>query len=86
MAPNQDTQIIGYAEPWIVSPGDPVDIKVGSQFSNLGRLFPRLFHSKVTPMVRRDVPRIGGVSWYLGTFQTLTRFRFRVPKKDTITV
>jgi hypothetical protein len=26
---NQDTQIIGYAEPWIVSPGDPVDIKVG---------------------------------------------------------
>ena len=22
------TQIIGYAEPWIVSPGEPVDIKV----------------------------------------------------------
>lgn len=29
MAANQDTQIIGYAEPWIVSPGDPVEIKVG---------------------------------------------------------
>lgn len=29
MPPSQDTQIIGYAEPWIVSPGDPVDIKVG---------------------------------------------------------
>jgi hypothetical protein len=26
---SQDTQIIGYAQPWIVSPGDPVDIKVG---------------------------------------------------------
>lgn len=24
----KDTQIIGYAEPWIVSPGDPVGIKV----------------------------------------------------------
>lgn len=42
MAPNQDTQIIGYAEPWIVSPGDPVDIKVGSQCSKVLRLFPTL--------------------------------------------
>lgn len=23
-----DTQIMGYAEPWIVSPGEPVNIKV----------------------------------------------------------
>ncbi|KAJ0424574.1 hypothetical protein BJY00DRAFT_326499 [Aspergillus carlsbadensis] len=27
---DKDTQIIGYAEPWIVSPGDSVDIKISS--------------------------------------------------------
>lgn len=28
------TQIIGYAEPWIVSPGEPVDVKVCCFFVN----------------------------------------------------
>lgn len=29
MSPNDnDPQIIGYAEPWIISPGEPVEIKV----------------------------------------------------------
>ncbi|KFX98589.1 hypothetical protein V490_02222 [Pseudogymnoascus sp. VKM F-3557] len=27
---NKDGQIIGYAQPWIVSPGEPVDIKISS--------------------------------------------------------
>ncbi|KAK2756187.1 hypothetical protein FQN54_005595 [Arachnomyces sp. PD_36] len=30
MSQNRDAQIIGYAEPWIVSPGDSVDIKISS--------------------------------------------------------
>lgn len=30
MASVKDTQIIGYAQPWIVSPGDLVDIKAWS--------------------------------------------------------
>lgn len=29
---DSSVQIIGYAEPWIVSPGDSVDIKVGFPF------------------------------------------------------
>jgi hypothetical protein len=32
--PTSDTEIIGYAEPWIVSPGEQVAIKAGfSQIS-----------------------------------------------------
>ena len=32
------TEIIGYVEPWIVSPGETIDVKVGTSFLVLGTL------------------------------------------------
>lgn len=32
---DKEAQIIGYAQPWIVSPGEPVNIKVCCNFTEL---------------------------------------------------
>ncbi|KAJ6189970.1 hypothetical protein N7519_004878 [Penicillium mononematosum] len=59
---NQDTQIIGYAEPWIVSPGDPVDIKVSSSEKGYDHRLVRLVQGysgpRAPPVVLEDITEV----------------------------
>ncbi|KAJ5206511.1 Concanavalin A-like lectin/glucanase subgroup [Penicillium cf. griseofulvum] len=59
---SQDTQIIGYAQPWIVSPGDPVDIKISSTEKGYDHRLVRLVQGfsgpHAPPVVIEDITEV----------------------------
>ncbi|KAJ5971524.1 Concanavalin A-like lectin/glucanase subgroup [Penicillium vulpinum] len=62
MSSDQGTQIIGYAQPWIVSPGDPVDIKVSSTEKEYDHRLVRLVQgfsgAHAPPVVIEDITEV----------------------------
>ncbi|KAJ5618747.1 hypothetical protein N7510_002731 [Penicillium lagena] len=59
---DNDGQIIGYAEPWIVSPGELVDIKVSSTEKEYSHRLVRLIQgyrgAHAPPIVEEEIPEV----------------------------